>query len=545
MTKVNLTASDTILARGAARGLALEWFGPVWGTARLRLARASWGQSGLDPFLTSDVPYTGTSSGRLSGDAVEIFLTSVADAGKRPLRVLELGAGSGIFAKLFLDRLRDCAPDIYARTSYVVSDGSASVLAAQASHGVLAAHAGQVETRVLDVTGDWGALGPFDAILGTYILDSLPFDLLAVKDGTTWRKEGRSVVDDADASVAEPLRAALSADTVQALNEWLWIGPRLGMQTRHVAVTRSDLPFADSLPGDTGGQTIPFVHCHGALACLDTCRRVLRPGGVAVFSDYGHLAHLPAHEFLEFQSFGTSVAVGVNFAQLSTGAAIWPDAVLYAPAEEEGNLHTRVLHRGGVPDPLLGRLVEALYGAARHRMLNDLLEKARAMVKSRFYESARSFYRQALAEQPDNWAIMEEVASFLLLATKENEAALDMVQQGLARNPLSPGLWLARGEAFLALERRDEARAAIEHLIMLAPGLASSWRALAELELQDGNHLAALDAVASGLKNDRDCDEQEELLQIQSKILAAKAEREHQTLLAGANQFRALDGLPD
>jgi len=546
MTKVNPTATDRILARGASRGHALEDFGPVWNTARLRLARASWGQSGLDPFLTSDVPYMGTSSGRLSEDAVEVFLASVsksAGAGGGPLRVLELGAGSGVFAKLFLDRLRDLAPDIYARVRYLVSDGSATVLAAQAELGVLEAHADRVETRALDVTGDWAEMGPFDAILGTYILDSLPFDLLAVKDGRTWRKEGRSVVDEVDASEAEPLRAALADGTPSALNDWLWLGPRLGMQTRHVAVTRSDLPFADSLPQETDGQTIPFVHCYGALACLDTCRTVLRPGGVAIFSDYGHLAYLPAHEFLEFQSFGTSIAVGVNFPQLT--AARWADAVVYAPTEEEGNLHTRVLQRGRPTDPLIGRLVDALHGAARHRMLNDPLDKARAMLKSRFYESARSLYRQALAEQPDNWAIMEEVASVLLIATNEHEAALDMVQQGMARNPLAPGLWLARGEAFLALNRQAEARAALEHLVQLAPGLASSWRALAELELSEGNHLAAIDAVAAGLKHDRGCDEQDGLLQIQNKVLAAKAEREHQTLLAGVNQFRALDSLPE
>ncbi len=533
---------DLILAQGAARGVAVEDFGLVWNTARLKFARSSWGRTGLEPFLTNDVPYTGTSSGRLSEDAVDVFLSTAAPDG--PLRILELGAGSGIFAKLFLDCLRDRAPDVYARTTYLVTDGSESVLAAQALHGVLDAHRERIESRVLDGATDGVGEAEFDAIFGTYILDSLPFDLLAVKDRFVWRKEARSIVDEADVQAAEPLRAALREGVAERLRDWEWLAPRLGLQTRHVPIERDQLEFGESLPIDTGERTIPYVHCHGALACLDACRMALREGGVAIFSDYGHLEFLPRFQFLEFQAYGDSIAVGLNFSQFSAAAKNWSDAVLYEPVEEDGNLFTRVLQRRTSPNTALQELVERIYGAETYRAQNEPLERARELAKSRYFEAARANYREALAIQPRNWAIMDEVASVFLMMTEDYAAAIEMTDLGLAQNPVAPGLWRARGEALLALGRNAEARTALEHLKALVPSLPSTWRALAELEHSDGNHVAALNAIAMGLGFDKACEEQEELLQVQQRVLTAMAAREHQNLMARANQVRALDGLP-
>ena len=323
-----------ILAGGAGRGVALEEFGPIWNSARLRLGRASWGTSGLEPFLTHAVPYTGTSSGRLSEDAVRVFLAS---AGQRDdYRVLELGAGSGVFAKLFLDHLRNLAPDVYDRTTYVVTDASQTMLAAQDAHALLDPHTARVERYVLDATCDIPPTGDFDAVLGTYVLDSLPFDLLAVKDGRVWRKEACTAVEGSVCDDPGGLIAALRDDDPAALAEWQWIAPHLALQTRHTEVNRAELSFGNSLPTDTGAETMPYVHCYGALACIEASLRALRPGGVAIFSDYGHLAPLPRYEFLEFQTYGNSVAVGVNFFQLTAAFENWTGAVLYRPAKDAG-----------------------------------------------------------------------------------------------------------------------------------------------------------------------------------------------------------------
>lgn len=545
MRDTDPVTAEQILARGAANGSALEDFGPVWNSARLKLAHASWAGSGLEPFLSSEVPYAGTSSGRLSEDAVDVFLATAASDG--PLRILELGSGTGVFARLFLDRLRDIAPKVYARTVYVATDMSKSVLAEREEYAILDGHEGHVESRQLDAGRDWQEPGSIDAVFGTYILDSLPFDLLSVKDDQTWRKEVRTVIGDEDGAYKDELRRVLDTGDAGQLAEWSWIGPRLGLQARHVPVERSSLVHESSLPRSTGGNMLPFVHCHGALDCLDNCRRVLRPGGVAVFTDYGHQELFSRHEFLEFQAFGASVAAGINFPQLAAASEDWDDAIFFGPDEEDGNLFTRVLYKPGpqdVADRLPG-LVNRLYGAETFRRNNELLEKARGVMKSRFHETARMLYREALAGQPRNWVLIEEIASTLMMVMGEHEEIVEIVDLGLASNPLAPGLWLAKGEALVALERYDEARAALSHLAKIAPSIPAVWRVLARLESCERRFGAALDAVAEGLKHDKSCDEQEELLQIQQNVLAEMARQEHRILMAGANQFRALDSLPE
>ena len=43
MREADSASPDQILAQGAARGTAIEEFGPIWDTARLKFGFASWG----------------------------------------------------------------------------------------------------------------------------------------------------------------------------------------------------------------------------------------------------------------------------------------------------------------------------------------------------------------------------------------------------------------------------------------------------------------------------------------------------------------------
>jgi len=525
-----------ILARGAWRGDVLEPFGPIWDSARLRLARASWASADLNVFAQLDVPYTGTSSGRLSEDAVHVVLASWQ--GTAPLHVLELGAGSGMFARLFLDALARIAPEVYATARYIVTDGSAALLEAQRREGVFAAHAGQVEARVLDITGDWGGIGAFDAILGTYILDSLPFDLLAVRDGETWRRETRGVLDDGGAE-ADALRAALAEGG--DLAPFRHLAPFIALQTRHVRTPRDDLPHGATLPGTTGGEVLPYVHCHGALDCLDRALSHLRPGGVMVFSDYGHLEPFGPHDMVEFQSYGEAASVGLNFPQIEAAVAARGDVRLFKPQDSSGNLHTRVVQR--LPSPDLSDVVEDRYGALRLTALTAPCEVAREFLRGRMFEVARGLYAKALALEPQNWALMQEIAA-MLAGSGDAQAAADMAAEGLALNPLSAELWRIKGVAHLDLEARAEARAALTRAVTFAPASAAGWAALARLEIVEGNSRAALLALAEAMAADRDGDLRDELLGFQQKALTGLAQDQWQRLIVSANLFRPLDDGP-
>ena len=529
-----------ILRRGLSRGVPVEAFGPVWSSARLRLSRAGWQGATLEPFLNQAVPYASTSSGRLSEDAVAVALAALP--GRDGLRILELGAGSGVFARLFLDALRGRAPAVYDRSTYVVTDGSPGILAAQEAAGVLAPHAGRVERRVLDLAAPWPDLGRFDLILGSYILDSLPFDFLALNDTRVWRRELRAYLPEDRADLAARLAQAL-AEGDAALAPFVTLGPELSSHTRHVAVDRAALPRAADLPADTGGETVPFIHCHGALDCIDTALAHLTEGGIAIFSDYGHLEPYRGRQDPEFQTYGTSVAVGLNFPQVEAALAGRAEVTLFRPTEEDGHLYTRVLRRGDGPD--LTDIVDDLYGALRARALQVTVDAAREALRGRLYESARRFYGLALERQPRNWALMQEIAARLHLPADEAEDALAMAELGLTLNPLSPDLWRTAAEAHLAAGRTGAAQAAAGRAVALAPSNPAAQLALAQAAHRLGDHAGALRAIAAALIHDEECDLQDAALAVQAQVLADMARARIRVLRAAVNPFRAQDGLPD
>ena len=530
-----------ILARGAKRGLAVEDFGPVWDGARLRLSRAGWLAAGLGPLLGMAVPYVSTSSGRLSADAVAAALAALPD---RPgLRILELASGSGVFARLFLDALRREAPEVYARSTYVVTDGSEGILAAQAAHGILDTHPGRVERMRLDLTADWPDLGRFDVILATYALDSLPFDFLALNGAATWRREVRAYLPEGQEATADRLRAALAEGTEAALAPFFRLGPTLAHHTRHVPVDRAALPQAAHLPDDTGGVTLPYVHSWGPLACLHSAADRLTEGGVVIFSDYGHLVPYGPRDTPEFQGYGTSVAIGLNFPQIEAAFADRPGRTLFRPVEDDGHLYTRVLRRGDGPD--LGPLVDDLYGALRYRALHATVDAARQMLRGRLYEAARRYYGMALERLPQDWALMQEIAGLLHLAAGEPQDAADMASLGLGLNPVSPELWRILAEARLELGDAEGARAAADRGVALAPAHVAAQTALARVALHQQDHAAALRAVAEAFLHDTEGDSQDSLLAIQAQVLASQARGQIRVLMASANPFRALDTPPE
>ncbi len=530
-----------ILRRGSYRGIPIEPFGPVWDTARLRLSRAAWQVSNLEPFLNFEVPYVSTSSGRLSDDAVTVALA--ARPGECKLRVLELGSGSGLFARLFLDALQRRAPDLYAGCTYVVSDGSASILAAQSESRIHDHHRDKIEPLLLDLSQDWPEIGQFDLILGSYILDSLPFDFLAVKDSKVWRREMRAVFPPEQAAMAENLRQALEDGSAEALRPYLPLGPQITTQTRHAPVDRASLPQSAAIPDDTEATTLPYIHCYGALDCLDRCIAHLAPGGVAIFSDYGHIQPYEARETPEFQAYGSSVAAGLNFPQLDAVFSARAGLAYFKPDIEDGHLYTRVFQRSPAVD--LTDLVADLYGALRYRALTAPVEAARELMRGRLYESSRKLYATALEAQPHNWALMQEIALTFFLMTEEHDEALELAEMGLALNPLSPDLWRVKAEANLALDRIEEAQAAIAKAVSLAPQNVAAQLALARIALRQDHFTQALRAIATALAHDLEGDSQDALIALQTEALAKIAKRELDKLTAATNPFRALDKLPE
>ena len=162
-----LSAFDAI----ASESREIEGFRPLSDCLEWRLADAYWQQAGVIPFVRNDVPYLVNNTGRLSENAA-----------------LELGAGTGLYARYFLDAFaahcKTAGCDFYDRLIYVVSDRFERTVASWEANGIFAEHEGHVALRVCEAEeparlilaggGEARLPGAPFAVFFNYLLDVLP-----------------------------------------------------------------------------------------------------------------------------------------------------------------------------------------------------------------------------------------------------------------------------------------------------------------------------------------------------------------------------------
>jgi hypothetical protein len=165
----------------------LQDFRPLHESLEWELSGAYYEQAGASAFTGGAVPFPATSNGDLSQSAAAVLFASVeAEAsGDQPIRCLELGPGSGLFAKLLLDsfkrRCREQGRDYYDRLTLVLADRSQAMLDAIEAHRLLAEHEGRYELLHSDPERPaQAAAGPaaLHAVFLNYVLDSLPASVL-------------------------------------------------------------------------------------------------------------------------------------------------------------------------------------------------------------------------------------------------------------------------------------------------------------------------------------------------------------------------------
>jgi SAM-dependent methyltransferase len=107
----------------------LQEFRPLTRCLEWELSELHWNQQGILPFVENDVPFLINNSGRLSEHAAALlFANCLETLGAGSIRVLELGAGTGLFARYFLNAFRAIClqenRDFYQRLIYYVTDRS-------------------------------------------------------------------------------------------------------------------------------------------------------------------------------------------------------------------------------------------------------------------------------------------------------------------------------------------------------------------------------------------------------------------------------------
>jgi hypothetical protein len=167
----------------------IQDYRPIAESLEWRLAELHWVKEGVTPFVESGVPYVVNNTGTLSSDVAAVVFASCAEAPPdNDLQVVELGAGTGLFARYFLDEFRRLCErhsrDFYRRLTYWATDRSPRTVEQWRERDLFGPHAGRVVARDYDAGGVHEPFkAPVRAVVANYALDVLPAAATRRMDG--------------------------------------------------------------------------------------------------------------------------------------------------------------------------------------------------------------------------------------------------------------------------------------------------------------------------------------------------------------------------
>jgi len=470
--------------RGADDGerIRLQPYVPLKESVSWTMASSYWEHSGASAFFGSAVPFRVTSDGFLSEKAAEVLFFSLAAAEledrpeSRVIRVLELGAGSGMFARAFLDSFRLLCQryrrDFYDRLHYVATDRAKRMREDMVRLGVLAQHEGHFEIAAADanqagfglnIADGSGTPAPFQAVFLNYVLDILPATVLRIEaDRILEVRVQTSLLPNLLPEGVGPAAAPDwppdgNLEEFMSVDEFVALLPALAMEYDYVPVER-DLPF-ESTAAAAADPARPFLlHSYGALQCLETCTGLVSPGGFVLVGDYPCLPFDEEARVFPWQQYGGSVSMGLNLPLLRThfrNRSGWR----WCEPEEDGRFLSLRLLGNGVSHALCERFRAVFGKAAFDSLYAPMADARRHREEGRMREALQSF-ELAHSRQHRNWGVKTEFAEFLLNDLGETDRALRIANSGLDDNPICPWLWQTVGECCSRLGRAKDAEEA-------------------------------------------------------------------------------------
>ena len=531
------------------------------------MAEAYWAQAGITPFVRNDVPYLVNNTGRLSENAATLVfaaLNEIRSSLPERIVILELGAGTGLYARFFLDAFaalcRTEGSDFYDRLTYVVSDRFNGTVAGWIERGLFAEHEGHVAPRVCDAQRPdalelpgGGPAPPLVApvvVFCNYVLDVLPatiarrgpagLEQLCVRTHVTG---GPAVLRAAGLESLDQARALCASSRPDDLAHLLPLLPRLDLETAFrpwTAAAGDEQTLADAVPRE-GERAIINT---GAVACVRALLELLHPSGFVLINDYGPVRSEDVAGHLTLQRFGGSVAIGLSFSPLERVLATSGFVIAAPDGDEQRRLHTRLIARRAGAGP---RTLSALRSCFKHeteQYLDAPLDDARRMVAAARTNEAIAAYRLSIERNPRDWQMLGEAAEYVGLQLRDYASGIDIVRAALERNPwCSPWLWNILGDCLFCREQIDDAHEAFLQAQRIDPDDARTNLNLAYTLAARGGHAEALEAIARGLAQDgrgRGA-YRLRLLEKQGQVLAAMSERaaaEQERLAKRAERFK-------
>ena len=468
------------------RPLVLEPFRPLGQSLEWRVGSTYWARRGARAFTSNEVPHFVTNDGVRAARAAEV-LFATCEAAERAgtlaaeVRVLEVGIGLGLHAKLFLDHFRalciDAQRDYYGRLVYLATDYSAKMVTDARSRGVLDEHEGRVRfarldvlqpERLLDDEGrPAGEVSGLYAVFANYVLDTLPMTQLVRSESRWLELMVESRIDD----VAQLEARGVRVEELQAEIRGDGGHDKLQSVFDLVRVTRAYCsteiaaqPFAAHLVGYAerlGDGALAINHAHGAVKALLALLGVLRSDGFVLVNDYACAPPDWAIDAQRHQRYAGSRSAGLDFALLAHAVAgERPDATVVVPdGDEEAPLRARLLTVNR--NPAAEAAFRERYAKATLGRIDALAVEARAARGRGDAAAAVERYREALALCPVNWLLYTELSSVATYDLRDRRLGIELAQKAAKLNGgSSPIVWNQLGDAFYEAGMAHEALSA-------------------------------------------------------------------------------------
>ena len=536
--KLSFTPSDPLEVMQQVR-LAprlVEDYRPVSECLEWRLSEKHWRKTGTVSFTHSEVPYTITNSGTLSAQAALLLHANCLETrpkGKIP--VLETGAGTGMFARLFLEEFeRLCSTSghpFYSQITYYVTDDSEESVRQwrelrifQDKPAVLGVAQGS-DPLLVDTGSEKIRLSKLRAAFANYVIDSMGSAVLRnsasgpeelhirthlVEDPKAFRK-------DFDTSVEELREMASITDP--RLLELLNV---LEFEAVFLPISRNYPHMDEAL---TFGHDWPRIMLnYGAMEYIERVLDGLDKNGLILANDYGMTQASESVGLGSIQRFGPTAAMGINFPLLAHHLTSRGFRAIRPDQDENLPLHPILFMTREMPSTEK-RFLET-FALEIHRRMNAPSESARKFLEGGAVEQAGRAYEEALRVRPRDWALMGEITEFLLRHVGDYEAGRKMAETALSMNPwYSVWLWNLLGDALYALRHFQEAHEIYLKAEALSPNDVRTALNLGYTYWELGRPAEALQALARGLAEDGSGQFRARIMEKQAQILEGVAQR--------------------
>jgi tetratricopeptide (TPR) repeat protein len=484
-------------------------FVPLSETATWHDASRAWTEGGTQAFAQNRVPFFINNNGHASIAAARTLVSLLdsdltrerASAKDEPIYVAEIGAGTGLFARYFLDEFRELAPAHYERITYVATDGSATAIEHWKNLGIFASHEGRVLTEVRDARDASGLGQPLRAVFANYILDVLPLTIV--------RKSGETVQE---LRFRNPRRTADGG---------------MRFESTYVPFDATDELIAFLKEGDRAAFHF------GGLEALDHWVAALDDFGFFLVNDFGPVTRELMNQKIFPSQYGKTLAVGLNFPLLDAHCHNQGWTVTTPKDDAERGIHSRLVSRRELPS--CSDVFANEFSLQADADIQEVNERASELNAVGRQAAALSCFREALKSNPYDWVLAIQASDFVSMQLGAHEAGLALARRALQLNPwYSAGPWNAIGNCLFQLGRFAEALDAHQHAEALDNHEPNTPYFLARVYLMLRRYDEALEHLERAVSADTKGRHTTGFLELHIRILRSMAGERISTASAGS-----------